>query len=121
MRWTSGARTASRFAGGWSPPPLRLRSWAGASSSIAAAGPGGVFIDTDHTAGRFRRELWFPRLLDRQFYEAWRTAGAESVETRCRRRTEEILATHRPEPIAEDLDRELDRIVAAARRHLETP
>ena len=85
---------------------------------IEGAGPGGTFIDTEHTARHFRRELWFPRLLDRQFYEAWRTGGADGMEERCRRRKEEILATHRPEPIDDGLARELDRIVAAARRHL---
>jgi len=85
---------------------------------IEAAGPGGTFIDREHTARHFRRELWFPRLLDREFYEAWLSAGATSMEDRIRRRKEEILATHRPEPLDPALDRELERIVAAARKEL---
>jgi trimethylamine--corrinoid protein Co-methyltransferase len=86
---------------------------------IAAAGPGGTFIDRDHTAEHFRRELWFPRLLDREFYDAWRAAGAASMEDRCRAQKTEILAAHQPEPVDADLAAELDRIVAAARGDLE--
>jgi trimethylamine--corrinoid protein Co-methyltransferase len=85
---------------------------------IAEAGPGGTFIDRDHTVKHFRRELWQPRLLDRQFHEAWLSAGATDMETRCRQRKEELLATHHPAPVDDQLSRELSRIVAAARREL---
>lgn len=85
---------------------------------LAQAGPGGSLIDSEHTAEHFRRELYFPRLLDRQFYQAWHDAGAGSMEQRCAARKEQILATHRPVPLPADLDRELERIVAAARREL---
>ncbi len=86
---------------------------------VESAGPGGTFIDTLHTAQHFRMEMWFPTLLDRQYYQAWLDGGAESTEDRCRRRKEDILATHEPEPVSTELDRDLDEIVAAARRELE--
>lgn len=82
------------------------------------AGPGGSFIDKIHTAEHFRKELWFPELLDRDYYEAWRESGAKSTEERCRARKEEILKTHEPEPLPHDLARTLDEITAAARRDL---
>lgn len=85
---------------------------------IAERGPGGTFIDTEHTARRFREELWFPRLLDRRFFQAWQDAGAESAQERCRRLKEDVRASHQPEALTPDLDRELDRIVAAAQREL---
>ncbi len=81
---------------------------------IDEAGPGGSFIDKMHTAEHFRQELFFPRLLDRQYYQAWVDGGASSMEERCRARRVEILETHTVEPIDADLDREFDRIVAAA-------
>jgi len=84
---------------------------------IEAVGPGGRFIDREHTVRHFRRELWFPRLLDRAFYEAWREAGALRMADRCRAERERLLREHVPEPPPDDLARELDRIVAAARRH----
>jgi trimethylamine--corrinoid protein Co-methyltransferase len=85
---------------------------------IREVGPGGTFIDHPHTAERFRDELWTPSILNREYYQAWHDAGAVSAEERCRERKRQILKTHRPEPVSPDVDRELDRIVAAARRHL---
>lgn len=85
---------------------------------LEALGPGGTFIDQEHTVRHLRRQLWFPTLLDREFYQAWQDAGAETTEERCRRRKEGILGSHRPEPLAADVDAAIAGIVAAARRHL---
>jgi trimethylamine--corrinoid protein Co-methyltransferase len=85
---------------------------------ISEAGPGGTFIDTEHTVRHFREELWFPELLDREYYQSWLDSGASTMETRCRKRKEEILDAHQPEPISPELDRALDQLVAAAKRDL---
>ena len=76
------------------------------------------FLDREHTARHFRRELWFPTLLDRQYYQGWVDSGVPSTEERCRQRKEQILRTHQPEPVAPDLKHALDEIVQAARREL---
>lgn len=86
--------------------------------AIEEVGPGGTFIDHEHTIAHFRREMWVPRILDRDYYQQWLDGGAVSTEQRCRRRKEEILRSHRPEPIAPDLARRLDEVVAAAKAHL---
>ncbi|MCY3018050.1 MAG: trimethylamine methyltransferase family protein [Planctomycetota bacterium] len=85
---------------------------------VAQLGPGGTFIDTNHTAARFRKELWFPQILDRQFFQAWLDGGAVATEERCVRMKQHLLETHHPQPLAPELDRELTRIVEAAKRHL---
>ena len=87
-------------------------------TEIESVGPGGTFIDRDHTAAHFRRELYFPDLLDRSYYQQWLDTGAQSMEQRCAARKADILRTHRPEPISEELDRALDEITAAARMGL---
>jgi trimethylamine--corrinoid protein Co-methyltransferase len=89
-----------------------------AADVVREVGPGGSYIGTDHTAQNFRRSLWFPKLLDRQFYDAWLSAGAQSAEDRCRARTEELLASHQPEPLPDDLAAALDEVVLAARTDL---
>jgi len=89
-----------------------------ALEEVAEVGPGGRFIDREHTAAHFRRELWLPKIFDRQYYQAWLEKGALSTEQRCRERREQILRTHVPEPIPPDLVHALDEIVAAARRQL---
>lgn len=85
---------------------------------IDEVGPGGSFIDTGHTVAHFRNELWFPDLLNRQYYQAWLDTGAASTEDLCRMRKEEILANHRPEPLSPELNAALDEIVANAKRKL---
>ena len=87
-------------------------------AEIETAGPGGTFIDTGHTAAHFRRELWFPKLLDRQHYQAWLDGGAASTEDRCRERKQDILRTHTPDPVPAELERALDEIVAQAKKDL---
>lgn len=62
-----------------------------------------------------------PRLLDRDYYEAWREAGALSLEDKCRERKQALLASPEPEPLAEDLAQAMDEAVAAARRELGGP
>jgi trimethylamine--corrinoid protein Co-methyltransferase len=85
---------------------------------IEEVGPGGSFIDRMHTARHFRKELWFPQLLDREYYQAWIDQGARSTEERCAVRKDEILKNHAVEPPAPELSRELDRIVASAEKEL---
>ncbi len=85
---------------------------------IDEVGPGGSFIDQMHTAEHFRQELWFPRQLDRQFYQAWMEAGAKSAEERCKEQKQEILSTAVPEPLDPALDSALQKIVDAARTEL---
>lgn len=85
---------------------------------IDAAGPGGSFIDREHTARHFRKELWFPRVLDRSFYQAWMDIGAPTTEERCVRLAGEILRTHEPAPVDEPIARAIDAIALAARTEL---
>jgi trimethylamine--corrinoid protein Co-methyltransferase len=98
--------------------PLDFSDEALGLTEIEEAGPGGAFIDRPHTARHFRNALWFPRLLDRDYYQRWFEKGAASMEDRCRKRKEAILQTHVPEPVAPELDKNLNEIVAAARRDL---
>ena len=84
----------------------------------AEVGPGGTFIDQPHTAEHFRRELWFPQLGDRDYYQAWLDAGAPDFEKRCRERKEHLLATHEVEPMPKSLDKALAAVVRAARKEL---
>jgi len=84
----------------------------------AVAGTGTTFLDRDHTVEHFRKELWVPTLLDRQYYQGWLEGGALSTEERCRQRKQQILCTHKPDPAAADLVNSLDKIVCEAKREL---
>ena len=85
---------------------------------IRSVGPGGNYLAESHTLDHFRNELWFPRLLDREFWTNWVERGAGTMHDRCVAEKDRILREHAPVPIDEDTARELDRIVDAAARHL---
>jgi trimethylamine--corrinoid protein Co-methyltransferase len=89
-----------------------------ALDAIAEVGPGGTFMDHDHTAAHFREEIWFPRLLDRQFYDPWVAGGKLTFADRARAEKQRILREHTVAPLPEELEREFTRICAAAKKHL---
>jgi len=83
---------------------------------IREVGPGGNFLDHEHTARNMRSELWFPRLMDRAKWDEWRASGAKTMGDRVRERTQEILETHEVPPLPDRVDAEIERILAAADR-----
>jgi len=85
---------------------------------IEQAGPKGTFINKKHTFTHFKNELWFPNLLDRDSYESWIKKGSTTMETRCRKRKEEIQLTTCPEPLEKDISSDLEEIVEKAKRKL---
>jgi len=85
---------------------------------IAEVGAGGTFMDHEHTARHFREEIWYPKLLDRQFYDAWAEGGKETLAERCRAEKERLLWEHTVPPLPAEVEVEFARITAAARRHL---
>jgi len=98
--------------------PLDLSDEALGLHVLEDVGPGGTFVDTMHTAERFRKELWFPRLLDREYYQAWKDAGSLDAANRCKLRKDEIIANAAPEPLSPEMDRALQEIVASAKKKL---
>jgi trimethylamine--corrinoid protein Co-methyltransferase len=85
---------------------------------IDQVGPGGTFVDQLHTVEHFRREVWMPGLLDRAYWAQWEQAGRPDTARRVRERLDELLASYVPEPLATDVERDFQRILADARKHL---
>jgi len=100
---------------------IRIDDEAIALDVAKEVGVGGTFMDQEHTVRHFREELWFPRLLDRQFYDAWAQGGQVTMAERCRQEKERILADHQAEPLPDDVEKEVRRVTQAARDHLAEP
>ena len=101
---------ARRFAQGIEVTPETL-----AFDVIKEVGPRGHFLGTAHTMSHFRAEQLLPDLLVRDKYEVWEAAGGKRIEERARDRVQDLLATHQPEPLPEDVMRELDAIYASTK------
>ena len=85
-----------------------------AVDTIAEVGPGGHFLDRPHTLANMR--AFWRSVMDRSSWEAWETAGRPDPTVAATERARALLADHEPEPLAEDVARELGRIVQAYER-----
>jgi trimethylamine--corrinoid protein Co-methyltransferase len=61
---------------------------------IESVGPGGHFLDQDHTYNHFKRELWVPRLMTRSAYSDWQAQGAKDMAARIQEKLEDIIKHH---------------------------
>ncbi len=82
-----------------------------AVDTIKRVGPGGHFLQDDHTLNHFR-ENWHPDLTDRKTYEAWKMEGAMSMGQRAKQKVRHILDNYRPQPLQAEVDAEIDKILA---------
>lgn len=85
---------------------------------IDRVGPGGNFLNTEHTLRHFRNEFWYPDLFDRRTREAWAEAGRERMADRVQARLDGLL--HEPPVLLLDpeIRQGVDAILAAAERRV---
>ena len=84
---------------------------------IMEVGHEGHYMGKKHTLDHFR-QMWQPMVTDGQPYKLWKSAGAKGAVEHAREKAKEILRTHRPEPLAMDLKKELAALVAEAERSI---
>ena len=66
---------------------------------IEQVGPGGHFLQEDHTYDHFRQQLWMPTLLARQSYDDWQQAGSKDMAQRVREKVIGIVESHNVPPL----------------------
>jgi trimethylamine--corrinoid protein Co-methyltransferase len=85
-----------------------------AAQVIGQVGPGGHYLATDHTMEHFRKEFWFPRLLDRGRWQDWQAKGSFTLGDRVQHHLEEILNHHQAVPLQPDVQKQIDEILYRA-------
>ena len=85
---------------------------------IREIGHGGNFLTHDHTAGFFRKELYFSHLFRRLTIDQWQTQGGRSILEEAHQVVQDVLRTAGPAPLPDGADEELQRILAAAVREV---
>jgi trimethylamine--corrinoid protein Co-methyltransferase len=89
-----------------------------ALGDIAAVGPGGHHLGTDHTQKRFRTAFYRSALADRIGFDAWASAGGEDAARRANRIWKEMLAQYEQPPLDPATVDALDDYVARREREL---
>jgi trimethylamine--corrinoid protein Co-methyltransferase len=85
---------------------------------VDRVGPGGQFLDDEHTYRHFKSEFWFPSLFDRRRWSEWNEAGRPTGSDRVRARVAAILEGHRPEPLGAAAEAEIDLLLEEAEHRL---
>jgi trimethylamine--corrinoid protein Co-methyltransferase len=80
---------------------------------IDEMGPGGFYLEADHTLEHFR-ERWYPELFDRNNYNGWAAQGGKTLGERATGKVEKILAEHTPEPLPEEVAQAVKAITQRA-------
>jgi trimethylamine--corrinoid protein Co-methyltransferase len=78
---------------------------------LQQVGPGGHFLDTAATRKHYR-EFWFPKLLDRKIRPQWLEAGGTTLGQRLNEKVRRIVQEYRPQPLAEEQNRQVQEILA---------
>jgi len=84
---------------------------------IKKVGPNGTYLAEKHTR-RHMREIWRPSVWDRVPYDSWLRDGRKGALHRATEIADDILENYRPEPLDDDVRRELRSIVDRADREL---
>jgi trimethylamine---corrinoid protein Co-methyltransferase len=83
---------------------------------IKELGPGGVYLDQQHTVAHMRQALSLPRIADRDSYDEWFHKGQLDRVTVARQKVREILGSH-DAPVLSDATREaMGQVVEAYSR-----
>ena len=80
---------------------------------IDELGPDGDWVSSEHTLRHFREDF-YPKLLNRQNFDAWKAKGGTTLRERAVKQARKLIASHQPEPLPEDVIAELDLIVRRA-------
>jgi len=84
---------------------------------IKQVGPGGHYLDHEHTLRNFAEVNWFPKLTNRRKWDSWMEAGGRDMRQRANELARKILKEHHLYGhLPEDLAREIDKMAVAAQK-----
>ena len=90
---------------------VRVDDEALALDVIDQTGPGGGFVASEHTLAHFR-DFWYPTLFERRRLDQWEAGGSRRLADRLKDRTVALMEAHRPEPLPERVQQEVDAILS---------
>ncbi len=81
---------------------------------IHNVGPNGHYLREPHTRRHYKKEFWYPKLMDRRNFEEWEMMGSSRMRDRVIAYTHDILATHKPAPIKPETEKIIEQVLAEA-------
>jgi trimethylamine--corrinoid protein Co-methyltransferase len=88
---------------------------------IQRVGPGGHFLGEKSTIANMRSGEWLiPRLGVHEAKQSWELAGKKDILEEAREKVENLLSTHEPLPLSDEVEKELDKIQKRANQSSES-
>jgi len=81
---------------------------------IKEIGIGGHFLSERHTLDHLRSEQVQSTVIDRRVREEWEGMGSKSIIQSANEKAAELIRTHKPDTLPQDMAKELKRIVKSA-------
>jgi trimethylamine--corrinoid protein Co-methyltransferase len=75
---------------------------------IDRVGPGGHYLEEQHTYDHFR-DIWYSDMFDRAIWDEWQAQGEKEFEERLREKTEHVMQ-HRAAPLPDDVLDEMEQM-----------
>jgi trimethylamine---corrinoid protein Co-methyltransferase len=93
--------------------PIEINAETLALDVIVNVGSGGHYMNQEHTLKHFR-EIFYHDLIDRKGVEEWIAEGSLTMKERLNRKVREILETHVPDGLPEEMTLQLAHLLARA-------
>jgi trimethylamine--corrinoid protein Co-methyltransferase len=85
---------------------------------IEKIGPKGHFLAEKHTLNHFKKDRFFPVLINRDNYDVWKEKGGKELVDTAKERVRGILKEHWPTPLDKDVQKEINGILKRAETEL---
>jgi trimethylamine--corrinoid protein Co-methyltransferase len=86
---------------------------------ILALGPGGSYLDREHTARRVRKEHWQPKVWSREMLAPWLSGPRQTDIERAREQARQLYCDFEPQSqLAPDHEREILALIERAGREI---
>ncbi|MFP4082507.1 MAG: trimethylamine methyltransferase family protein [Candidatus Aminicenantes bacterium] len=86
-----------------------------ALDEIDSVGPSGEFLTSEHTLKNFKKETWFPTLINRMRYSEWKSmAGGSSMGGRIKEKTRRLLEQTEAPLLPDKKQKQMDTIIRKA-------
>jgi len=87
---------------------------------IKEVGIGGSYLSHPHTAVNFRKEFWLSDLTERMPWDVWEQEQFRGLEEKAKTKAKKMLKGHYNQPLSQDQQKEIDKIVKLALRESPT-
>jgi trimethylamine:corrinoid methyltransferase-like protein len=78
---------------------------------MKSVGTEGNYLAKKHTLQFAESEHWSPKILDRQFSDAWIRSGSVGLHQKAKAKALKILGEHKPLPLTSDISKQLSKMV----------